>query len=137
MADQIETPSAAPVPAAPAVPVDVAAALKAAVAQAAPPVAGETPQDPDVIGALTAEELGNISSLRQRTMSITTEIGSMEVRKARMLGVLSEMEEAAQRVVQGAGKRLGVPDGQQFQVLPDGRIRKVGAPPAPPAPATA
>jgi hypothetical protein len=88
-----------------------------------PEVAGEVPQDPDILGALEPAEMATLSGLRQRSGQVTMEIGTMEVRKARLLGNLAEMEEQAQGVIQKAGARLGVKDGQQFQVLPDGRVR--------------
>ena len=96
-----------------------------------PEVAGEVAQDPDIIGALEPAEMAQLSSLRQRSGQTTMEIGTMEVRKARLLALLSEMEEQAQHTIQDAGKRLGVPNGQQFQVLPDGRLRLMRAPTQP------
>jgi hypothetical protein len=100
----------------------------------APPVAGDPPQDPDIIGSLTPAEMGALTSIRQRSAQITNEIGQGVIRQARMLAMCSEMEEQAQGVIQGVGKRLNVPEGQQFQILPDGRLRSLKFPPnAPPA----
>ena len=96
-----------------------------------PPVVGEPPQDPDVVGSLTPAEMGGLSGLRQRMSQITNEIGQAEVRKARMLAMLSEMEEQAQGLIQAVGKRLNIPEGQQFQILPDGRLRVIKVPTQP------
>ena len=102
-------------------------------APVAPAVAGDPPQDPDIAGSLTPAEMGGLSSLRQRMAQLTNEIGQMEIRKARMLAMLSKMEDQAQGIVQAVGKRLDVPEGQQFQILPDGRLRVVKVPTQPSA----
>jgi len=112
----------------PAVETPAPVAVPDNVVQMKPPeVAGEVAQDPDILGALEPAEMAQLSGLRQRSSQTTMEIGTMEVRKARLLAVLAEMESQAQSVIQNAGARLGIKDGQQFQVLPDGRIRVMKA----------
>lgn len=138
MSDQtdVTTPEAPAVaPAADPAPVAEAPAAPAlSIVPTPPPVAGEPPQDPDLLGTLSPEEIGNLTALRQRTGQLTMELGNIEIRKARIVSSLFQMEEQAQGILQNVGKRLNVPEGTQYQVLPDGSVRKVGLPP-PPVPA--
>lgn len=97
-----------------------------------PEVAGETPQDPNIVGSLTPQEMAMLQRTRAQNNQLVNEIGNIEVRKARLLGTLSEMEERVNQIIQEAGKRLGLKDGVQFQVLPDGRVRAVPAVAVPP-----
>jgi len=57
-----------------------------------PEVAGETPQDPDIVGALIPEEMAMIQALRQKGNQITMEIGNIEVRKSHLFGVMADTE---------------------------------------------
>ena len=93
----------------------------------APEVAGEPPADPNLIGHLDPGEMGQIAGLRQQGTQITLEIGNIEVRKARLLGALEQAEKRAQAVMDGALKRLGVPDGTPVHVAADGSVRKMPA----------
>ena len=72
--------------------------------------------------ALLPEEITVLSSLRQSANDVVTEIGQIEVRKARLLGSLSEIEARAQGVLNTAGDRLDIPEGQPWQVTPDGKV---------------
>lgn len=91
----------------------------------APEVTGEQPQDPTLVGSLTQQEMQAISTLRQQGSQVTLEIGNLEVRKARLLGTLSNLEVQAQNLLNEAGKRLGVPDGTPWNVNPDGTVRLI------------
>lgn len=91
-----------------------------------PEVTGEQPaKDPSVVGTLTQQEVQVLSALRQQGNQVTLEIGNLEVRKARLLGNLSNLEAQAQSLLNEAGKRLGVPEGQPWHVTPDGTVRLV------------
>jgi len=72
--------------------------------------------------ALLPEEITVLSSLRKSANDVVTEIGQIEVRKARLLGSLSEIEARAQGVLNTAGERLDIPDGQPWQVTPEGKV---------------
>lgn len=100
----------------------------AAPASAQPPeVAGEPPADPNLIGHLDPNEMAQIGGLRQQGTQITLEIGNIEVRKARLLGALEQAEKRAQAVMDGALKRMGVPDGEQVHISGDGSVRRMPA----------
>ena len=79
------------------------------------------PEAGSPLGALEEAELQAITQLRQASRDITTEIGTLEVRKARLLGNLGDMERRAQEILSGAGKRLGVEDGVAWHVTPEGK----------------
>ena len=91
-----------------------------------PEVTGEeTVSDPSVVGSLTAQEMQAISTLRQHGSQVTMEIGNLEIKKARLLGNLSSLETQAQNIMNEAGKRLGIAEGQPWHVNPDGSVRLV------------
>jgi hypothetical protein len=101
-----------------------------------PPVAGEVPNDPNVVGTLTQQEMETLAGLRRRGSQLVMQIGAVEVQKARMLGDLDANENQAEAVMQGISKRMGISDGQRYQIMPDGKVRLVEANPpmeSPPA----
>lgn len=88
-----------------------------------PPVAGETPPDPNIIGDLSKEELEVLNSLRQQGNTVTMRIGLAELQKTRLLYQIQEIEDKAQDVMTTAGKRLGIADGQPWQITQNGKAR--------------
>lgn len=88
-----------------------------------PDIAGDPPQDPDIVGALTPEEMAMLMGLRQKGSQVTMEIGNLELRKARLLGTMSDIEVQGQNMLNTVAVRLGLAEGQPWQVLPDGRAR--------------
>lgn len=89
-----------------------------------PEVTGEQAvTDPTIVGKLTSQEMQAIATLRQHGSQVTMEIGNLEIKKARLLGNLSTLETQAQNIMNEAGKRMGIPDGQPWQVTPDGSVR--------------
>lgn len=88
-----------------------------------PPVAGEIPPDPNIVGDLTQEEVGMLNSLRQQGNTITMRIGLAELQKTRLLWQIQQIEDQAQEVMQKVGKRLNIPNGQPWQVTQNGKAR--------------
>ncbi len=78
-----------------------------------------------VFGSLESKEQETLNSLRQNAQMLVGEIGQIEVRKARLLGALSEVEGRAQEELGKIGKRLGVPEGQPWQVTPEGKATRM------------
>lgn len=95
---------------------------------AIPEVAGEieAPVDPLFVGTLDPQEMAQLASLRHRGTQLTMEIGNIEVRKSRLLEALDGSEKQAQQILNTAAHRLGLPDGQRFQVAQDGSVRLLG-----------
>jgi len=73
-------------------------------------------------GAVDTAVLQQLNSLKQAASDITSEIGSLEIRKARLIGSLGEVENRAQQILSDEGKRLGIPEGTAWQVTSEGEV---------------
>lgn len=73
------------------------------------------------VGHLEDLELQQVASLRQSANELISQIGQLEVQKARMLGHMSDIEERAQGVLNAAKQRFGVQDKPCF-ITGDGKI---------------
>lgn len=80
------------------------------------------------LGDVQAETIQQLNSLRQAAKDIANEIGQMEIRKARLIGSLGDIENKAQELLTAEGKRLGVPEGTAWQVTPEGKAITVNQP---------
>lgn len=84
-------------------------------------------------------ELGRIERAKVQmligTADVDTKIGEMEVSKARLLGNYQDIEGKAQGLLNNAAKRMAIPEGQRWQVGPEGKA--VVLPPAHQAPPAA
>lgn len=100
---------------------------------APPEVMGEQsePVDPSIIGNLTDQEMAGIQSLQGQSMNLQTQIGGLEVRKAHMLGMMQQLKDQGQSILDGAAGRLGIKPGEQWSVGPDGVVRRAPKPVAP------
>ena len=84
----------------------------------------------DILGELTLGEMRAIEASRQNADTIVREIGNLEVRKAQLLGRHNQIEAQAQATLNEAAKRFGIPVGQSWQLLPDGKVRRTSPPTA-------
>jgi len=87
---------------------------------AAPPAETTAPAEP--FGTLDESEAQALAQLRQASRDITMEIGSLEIRKGRLLGNLGDLERRAQEMLANVGKRLDVPEGTTWHVTPEGNV---------------
>jgi hypothetical protein len=89
----------------------------------------------DLAKKLTEEETREITGLHRQAQELVHAVGQTEVRKAKLLAQLSDVEERAQGVMNSVGARLGLPQGVPWQITPDGTIvlidPKTGQPVAP------
>lgn len=89
----------------------------------------------DIAKKLTEEESKEITALHRQAQEIVHAIGQTEVRKAKLLSQLSEVEERAQGIMNSVGARLGLQQGVPWQITPDGNVvvldPKTGQPVAP------
>ena len=76
---------------------------------------------PTVVGELETTEQDALATLRRTANEVVMEIGQLEVRQARLMGSLSDIENRAQSVLDGAAKRFEIPQGTPWQVTPDGK----------------
>ena len=77
------------------------------------------------IGDVEASTIATLNSLRQAAKDLAAEIGNIEIRKARMIGSLSDIENKAQQLLANEAKRLGIPEGTAWQVTPEGKAIKI------------
>jgi phage gp29-like protein len=76
----------------------------------------------DIAKKLTDEESQGITALHRQAQELVHAIGQTEVRKAKLLSQLSDVEERAQGIMNSVGARLGLPQGVPWQVTPDGQV---------------
>lgn len=79
----------------------------------------------EIFGSLSSETLTELAGLRQTITNLTQEIGGLEIKKARILGTIGEVERRAENLVNQEAVRLGIPEGQRFQISPEGHVRAV------------
>lgn len=95
----------------------------------APPVAAPAPApapaDDGFVGDIAPEVRERIAMFQNQTRDITHQIGQLEVRKSQLLGALNDINMQAQAMVNAEAKRLGIPDGQPWQITADGKARVV------------
>lgn len=90
-----------------------------------PEVATSPTPDPNIVGALTDTERNAIEMLRRQGSQVQMQIGEIEIRKARLLGNMADLEAQGRQILQEAGKRLGIAEGQPWTVTPDGSVRLI------------
>jgi hypothetical protein len=76
----------------------------------------------DIAKKLTNDENKQITALHRQAQDIVHTIGQTEVRKAKLLSQLSDVEEKAQGIMNSVGARLGLPQGVPWQITPDGQV---------------
>ena len=76
----------------------------------------------EVAKKLTEEEGRNLSALHRQAAEVVKAIGQTEVRKAKLLSQLADIEEKAQGVMNSLAARLGIPEGAPWQLTPDGSV---------------
>jgi hypothetical protein len=71
---------------------------------------------------LAPEEVVALTQMHRQAQETVQQIGQSEVRKARLLASLSEVEERAQGIMNAAAARLGIEPGTPWQMAPDGTV---------------
>jgi hypothetical protein len=82
-------------------------------------------QDPNIIGELSPEARAMLSQLQMATEQHIRRLGQLEVEKARILGMINDLQGKAQEILGHEAERLKIPKDQQWQVMPDGKARLV------------
>ena len=65
---------------------------------------------------LSPEEVVSLTQMHRQAQEIVQQVGQSEVRKARLLASLSEVEERAQAMMNAAASRLGIAPGTPWQM---------------------
>lgn len=82
------------------------------------------------VGKMEPAEMEELNRLRQTAQAILLEIGQTEVRKARLMVNLDQVEAKAHEVMTNAAKRVGITEGVPWQITKDGDIVQMpGVPP--------
>lgn len=76
----------------------------------------------DIAKKLTEDETKEITTLHRQAQELVHSIGQTEVRKAKLLSQLSDVEERAQGVMNSVGARLGLPQGVPWHITPEGNV---------------
>lgn len=76
----------------------------------------------DMEKKLSPEEVQQITKMHRDAQDLVQQIGQTEVRKARLLASLSDVEEKAQAIMNAAAARLGIAPGTPWQMTPDGKV---------------
>lgn len=82
----------------------------------------EVPSDPRIKGYLVPQKLKAIQALRQSGRDLVVEIGMLEVRKARLMTNLAQIEAQGEALMTEEARRVGVSEGAAFSVTPEGAI---------------
>lgn len=79
-------------------------------------------QTPSQIGSLTEEELAEFSQVRNLASQMIQQLGSLELRKSRLIADLEANEQKAQTLLASARERVGLTDDTPWQIRDDGSI---------------
>ena len=79
-------------------------------------------QTPTQIGSLTEEELSEFSQVRNLASQMIQQLGSLELRKSRLIADLEANEQKAQALLANARERVGLTDDTPWQIRDDGSI---------------
>lgn len=82
---------------------------------------GSTSTD-EMAKKLSPEEVTSLTQMHRQAQELVQQVGQTEVRKARLLASLSEIEERAQGIMNAAAARLGIAPGTPWQMAPDGTV---------------
>ena len=71
---------------------------------------------------ISEEVWGAVSQFRQRSDHFVGEIGRMEIRKGAIIDEITAMNNKANGLLRQEGTRLGIPEGTQWRVTPEGKV---------------
>ena len=77
---------------------------------------------PVQVGSLNEEELAEFTRVRNLASQMIQQLGTLELRKARLVSDLNANEESAQALLNGARERVGVSGDTPWQIREDGTI---------------
>ena len=78
-------------------------------------------------GTVTPETLSAITMMRNRSENIIAEVGRMELRKARLLSQIEELDQTAAKLLRQGAQSLGIPEDVQWRMTPEGKTLPVEA----------
>ena len=87
----------------------------------------EAQQTPVQVGSLTEEELAEFSQIRNLASQMIQQLGSLQLRKSRLVADLEANEQKAQALLGSARERVGLSEDTPWQIRDDGSIFAVQA----------
>ena len=82
----------------------------------------ETTEETENTLKVTEEELALLTRFRQAGNDCIRELGLLEVRRARILGNYGQLEAASQNNLKEIRDRLGIAEGSEWTIKPDGTV---------------
>lgn len=79
--------------------------------------------DDQVLGQLEAQEMAQLNALRKAAHDYTFQLGQLRIQEARILEMVNQTEMRAQGILNGAAKRLNIPEGEAWVAGADGSVR--------------
>ena len=76
---------------------------------------------------VSPETLSAITMMRGRSENIISEVGRMELRKARLIAQVEELDQAAAKMLRQEAQALGIPEDVQWRMTPEGKTFPVEA----------
>ena len=92
---------------------------KAATRMSAVPDNG-APPSPLTFGQVPPEIVGAVAGMRERSNQLIMELGRMELRRSAIVDELQHMERQTRSMLREEAKRMGIPEGVNWQMTPDG-----------------
>tara|TARA_B100000424_G_scaffold265749_1_gene255869 strand:- start:1908 stop:2219 length:312 start_codon:yes stop_codon:yes gene_type:complete len=77
---------------------------------------------PVQVGSLTEDELTQFTQIRNTASQMIQQLGSLELRKARLVADLEANEQSAQQLLASARERVGLDENTPWQIRDDGSI---------------
>lgn len=75
-----------------------------------------------VVGKVPQDQLDKLSRARVAAQTAQFQIGDLEIRKARLLTQIADLEDDAAEIMAEIAKGLGVEDGVPYQITKDGDL---------------
>ena len=79
-------------------------------------------QTPVQVGSLNDEELSEFTEVRNLASQMIQQLGSLELRKSRLVADLEANESKAQSILSQARERVGIDENTPWQIRDDGSI---------------
>jgi hypothetical protein len=85
----------------------------------------ETVDSPEM--SVAPEIMAALTQLRQRSDLLISELGRMEVRKVAIVNEINLLNSKATALLKQESSRLGIPDGVEWRLTPEGKVIYEGA----------
>ena len=86
-----------------------------------------TPKPTQSDMTVAPEILAGINQMRSQVESLLAEVGRVELHKTNMLQEVSELNRQANLLVKQESARLGIPEGAQWKITPEGKASVIEA----------